>query len=165
MTVSGSNGACFAQHGALPTNFDKMATQGLTVMRLDHLVCVDRYVVTTNLVGRVTLQNDESKKLHRALGGSEGLDSLFTVDGDILTVKGTFQCLVLCSASSRFGSNATLLKIEEPIIQSLLRGNSSGGSHCLNGVLDLNENDRVRLRFSNNDYWAFGHLAFIQLTS
>ena len=44
--MSGSKDACCAKHGSVPTVFGKMRTQNLTVVRLDPLVCVDRYVVS-----------------------------------------------------------------------------------------------------------------------
>lgn len=110
MTVRGSNEACL--------DFDKMATQGLTVMRLDPLVCLDRYVVSND--------SRNSVALHRALGGSEGRGSLFTVDDDdddesankVLVANRAFQCIILCSASSLHGLNVSLLKNEECFIQS-----------------------------------------------
>jgi hypothetical protein len=131
LTVRGINGACFAQHGTSPTSFNRMATQSLTVMRLDHLVCVDRYVVSADSDG-TTLQ--------RALGGSKDRDSLFTVTFQrSLRPKRAFQCIVLCSVSSFHGSTATSLVNDESIIRSQLCEDSGCGSHCLNGVLDLDE--------------------------
>ncbi|KAL3801573.1 hypothetical protein ACHAWO_001378 [Cyclotella atomus] len=147
LTVRGSNEACL--------DFVKMATQGLTVMRHDPLVCLDRYVVSND--------SRNSVALHRALGGSEGRGSLFTVDDDddddddesankVLVANRAFQCIILCSASSLHGLNVSLLKNEECFIQSQLCGDSGCGSHCLNGVLDLDEGDRVKLRFRSGPH-------------
>jgi hypothetical protein len=170
LTVRGSHGACFAKHGTLPLIFNKMATQSLTVMRLDRLVCLDRYVVSTdnNWNGRITLQ--------RALGGSKGCDSMFTVENDddsdhkVLKAKRAFQCIVLCSVSSLLGSNVALMKNDESIIHSQLCENSGCGSHCLNGVLDLDADDCVKLSLRDDSHnlpvgFSSGHMSFIQLTN
>lgn len=57
----------------------------------------------------------------------------------------------------------------ETIIHSQLCKDSGRGSHCLNGILDLEENDEVEIKcVCDNSYdWEnvlyTGHVAFVQL--
>ena len=160
LRVRGSNGACFAKHGTVPFLFDKLPTQSLTAMKLDPRACVDRYVIISTESGRINLQ--------RALGGNHDQEALFIMEQDdershVLKAKSSFQCIVLCTVSSLFGSKATLLKSNDPIVHSELCKGSGRGSHCLNAVLDLEENDCVKLSGSKNNTSVAGHLAFVQL--
>jgi hypothetical protein len=78
------------------------------------------------------------------------------------------HCSLLAVSSLR-GSNAALMKNDESIICSQLCANSGCRSHhCLNGLLDLDVDDCVKLSLSDDSHKrvvgsSSGHMAFIQL--
>ena len=167
ISVSGSNGACCVKHGTVPTVFGEIPTQNLTIMKLDPLICVDRYVIS---------MKSRSISFYRALRDNANQDPMFTVErieltNDelehmVLNANKDFKCIMLGSVSSRLGSDITLLKDDETIVQSAVCVGSGRGSHCLNRILDLEEGDCIKLCCFGEDVIVSnaGHLAFIQLT-
>lgn len=162
LTIKGVDGACFSKHGTLPILFDKIPTQSISVMRIDPLACIDRYVVSSR---------DYRLGFQRALGGDTSQHKqLFSVESDkeVLIAKRKLKCIVFGSICSMLGSNASIFLNDEAVIHSQLCSDSGRGSHCLNGILDLQEDDRVSMkcRCDNSYNWDdkeyTGHLAFVQ---
>ncbi|KAL3798162.1 hypothetical protein HJC23_005723 [Cyclotella cryptica] len=160
-------GACFSPHGTVPSTDEKIPTQSLSVMRLDPSMAVDRY--------RIEFQ--DVLTLEWAIGGVDNSQidnlSLFTIVESrwaVLKAKRDCQCFVIGSLSSRMGSIASLKINDEPVVYSQLCKDSGRGSHCLSGIIHLDEGDFIELCCSEEDrMWSStcncGHLAFVALGS
>ena len=99
-------------------------------------------------------------------------DSLFAVEregeDEIMRATVDCQCIFFGSLSSELGTFASLLKNGTPVVASQLCQGSGRGSHALNGVVTLKENDHLQLTSRGGDLiWDDGpnrgHLAFVVL--
>jgi hypothetical protein len=167
VSVRATKGACFAWHGTVPSpSVDKIPTQSLSTIRLDHDMRVDRYHVSIQ-DGNITYK--------RALGGEESVPNQAPLF-DVVDIAGSRYtrsmsqlkaledccCIVIGCLSCRVGNTVSLYKNDDAIIHSqLCKGTGHGyGSHTLNTVVEIKANDTVYINYGDE---SGGHLAFLRL--
>ncbi|KAL7492382.1 hypothetical protein ACHAWT_001690 [Skeletonema menzelii] len=170
VSVRATEGACFARHGTAPSpSVDKIPTQSLSTIRLDHDMRVDRYHVS----------NGGGLSYKRALGGVESVPNQAPLF-DVVNIAGSRSisklkaledccCIVIGCLSCRVGNTVSLYKNDDAIVHSqLCEGSGHGyGSHTLNTVVEIKANDTVYIKSSGSGGGVYpgggGHLAFLRL--
>lgn len=170
ISVRATGGACFSQCEKVPSQFEfgnNIPTQSLSAMRLDHDTRVDRYNVSLD-------HSDGELSFKRVLGGEEGVpnqEPLFAVversGGSKLKALEDCCCIVIGCLSRRMGNTISLFKNYDAIVQSQICDERwhGYGSHTLNTVVEMKENDVFDIEFglSESESDSGGHLAFLKL--
>jgi len=172
VSVRAIGGACFAQHGTVPSpcGVDKIPTQSLSAIRLEHNMRVDRYHVSLQDNCPYTISYD------RALGGEESVPNqapLFSVvdrngASSIISKLKALEdccCIVIGCFSCRMGNTVSLHKNYLAIVHSqICDGSGHGyGSHTLNAVVEMKANDVFAIKSGDSGAESGGHLAFLKL--